>query len=141
MSQAAGTIEQVALTLSRVLSPLVQELAPGRARLLLAELGIVITPVQEAAIVPALQQLATRVDEILTETAALISAMEEEDFAALTEKSISIIAGIKNTVDGFSSISASISGLGLSVPAAILNNLPERLLNYLLVRFFGYARG
>ncbi len=133
MSNAAGTLETIALELSRVLQPLEEELQPGRARILLAHLGITISVSQEASIASSLNTTASKITPLIQKTQELITAIASENNAEIFSKSTALIGIIKEIIESFINIKNALSGIG--IPAADANKVPERLLNYLLVRY------
>ena len=104
MSNPAGTIETVALELSKVLKPLTDDLAPGRARIVLASLGIKITVAQENMVAAPLSTTVTKVTSLITQTTALITAIEAENVGDIISKGAAVIKTISETIKSFDDI-------------------------------------
>lgn len=137
MSNPAGTIETVALELSKVLKPLTDDLAPGRARIVLASFGIKITPAQESMVAGPLSTTVAKVTSLITQTTALITAIEAENLGDIISKGAAVIKTISETIKSFDDIKNGLSGAG--VPNA--SQVPEKLLNYLLNKYIEIVPG
>ena len=142
MSQATGTFATIAIELTKVLSPLEQELTSGKAVALFAELGIPITSAQVNTVSSSLNSTVTKTTDLLSLADDLSSAITAEDFVAIAQKSIAIIGKISDIVNSFSTLATAIKGLNLpGVTQAVIDNLPQRIFNYLIVTYLDNMRG
>ena len=124
------------------LSPLEEELAAGRARVLLAELGLQLPPAADG--VPAFSNAISTTFNAARQLPSLISklvtAIGSEKLGNIFNTSKELAQTIINTIKGIDAISASINSLSgpTGIPAAVLNNfaakLPKRLVDFLIVR-------
>lgn len=137
MSEAAGTLEVIAIELSKLLKPLESDLTPARAPVLFAQLGFVLSPAQVSGLSGQASTIVSNVTQLANIIPVLISAIEAEDFAVLLQKSGEAIGKIKNIIDGFSPLANSIPGL----TAEDRDKIPTRLFNYLLATYLGRAPG
>lgn len=137
-----GTLEGIALSLAGLLNPLVKQLEDeGSARALLAELGLRLPPAVNS--VPAfkdnVKNVAAAVKAFRPIIDDLIPAIEAEDLVEIAAKAVELAVKIAQTVDGFTQLANGIKTLAgpSGIPAADLNafaaNLPQKLLDYLLV--------
>src|SRR4051812_13791722 len=137
-----GTLEGIALSLAGLLGPLVKRLEDGgSARALLAELGLQLPPAVDS--VPAfkdnIKNIAAAVKAFRPIIEDLIPAIEAEDIVKIAAKAVELAVKIAQTVDGFTKLADGIKTLSGSsgIPLADLNafaaNLPQKLLDYLLV--------
>jgi hypothetical protein len=136
---AAGTIESALLQLSRLLEPLEQELSPAQARQTLASLGIVLSPANVTGISSSLQGVVGNTRDLLTIAAALTDAIDDENYGAIAQQGLGAIQKIIGVIQSFDSLVTSVQGVG--IPAATAQKIPERLFNYLLIRFAEKAKG
>src|SRR5664279_751484 len=142
MSQATGTFATIAIELTKVLSPLEQELSSGNAVALFAELGIPITAAQVNTVSSSLNSTVTKTTDLLSLADDLSSAITAEDLVAIAQKSIAIIGKISDIVNSFSALANAIKGLNLpGVTQSVIDNLPQRIFNYLIVTYLDNMRG
>jgi hypothetical protein len=141
MSDTAGTVETILLEAARMLAPLERELAPGRARATFAQLGIPLTGAQEVAISSPLAAAAGDVRDLVQLAAELLAAVEADDMAAVLSKSIAVSEKVAAVVASIDGARTAVQGLGLPIPQATVDAIPERLFNLLLVRALEAADG
>ncbi|MBE7173191.1 MAG: hypothetical protein INR73_21635 [Williamsia sp.] len=131
-----GTPESIALLLTNLLQPLQTELQRGKARLLLAELGIGITAEQEAGLLPSLQGSANATTTLVNQSTELLALIKAGNTADVIKKGGEMIAVIKTVFDSIQSIRQAISNLhDAGIQAAAISKLPERLFNHLLISY------
>jgi hypothetical protein len=118
MSTAAGTIESVAIELSKLLEPLQAQLAtPGGAKVFLTEMGFILTDPQVAALSGPLSVAASGAGDLVQIITALIAAIDAEDFGTIVAKGLEAIQRIGQIVDALASLGNQLSGV-VGVPAA-----------------------
>ncbi|MCA0235266.1 MAG: hypothetical protein LCH81_02675 [Bacteroidetes bacterium] len=140
--QQTGTFEAIALGLARLFSPLEQDLAEGRAKVLLAQLGLQLPPAADgvAAFSSAVQGMATAAGQMPGLITQLIDAIDAEDTGRMVSSGRDLASSVINTIKGISDLATAVRGLGgaTGIPPATLNefadNLPKRLVDYLVVR-------
>ena len=133
MSNAAGTIESVAIELSKLLRPLDSELAtPVRAKAFLAKMGFILTDAQVASIATPLSTTATLVSDLVVIVGALIAAIEAENSSTIATKSIEAIQKIADSINSFSMLGSQLGGLvGVSASEVARRLFDSLLFNYL----------
>ncbi|CAN5158295.1 hypothetical protein BH23BAC1_BH23BAC1_26930 [soil metagenome] len=141
MSNTGGTIANIGLELSKVLQPLKNELASGNARLFLAEIGIIVTPAQETSLSAPLQAIVNKTNDLISITGQLIAAIQSESYSEVGKKTLDLINIIKDLITGFTNLANAIKALGLGISQAVIDKIPERIFNYLLVKYFGAING
>ena len=137
MSNPAGTVETIALELAKVLKPLTEDLAPGRARVVLASLGIKITAAQESLVATPLSTTVSKATLLIQQSAALMAAIQAENIGEIIKQGSALIKTISETIQSFDNIKNGLAGAG--VPNA--SQVPEKLLNYLLNKYFDIVPG
>ncbi|SMB99414.1 hypothetical protein SAMN00120144_0181 [Hymenobacter roseosalivarius DSM 11622] len=139
---ANGTLERIAISLARLLAPLEERMEAGEARLLLAELGLQFPPALEAApgFINALQTSATNLRELLPLVGELVAAIGAENIGTTISKGTELFGKIKGAIGGFADLANQVRAFGpfAGVSAADLstfaNELPTRLLDYIIIR-------
>jgi hypothetical protein len=140
MNDAAGTV-QIALTqIAQVLEPLQSELAPGRARATLAQLGIVLSAAQESSIAAPLAATVADVHDLMQLVGDLLAAIDADETSTIVSKSLGIVEKLVNAIQSLDVVTNGVRALG-TIPPATANAIPERLFNYLLVRAIETAPG
>lgn len=133
MSSNTGTLEFVAIELSRLLRPLRDELKGPAAQRLLAEIGIVINLQQQAAISQPISDTINKTILLSDKSNELLNAIREDKLAEIVEISASMISLIKEVIDSLTGIKNAIGGLNLpGVSQNVISKVPERLFNLLL---------
>ncbi len=148
-STTNGTLERVAISLARLLSPLEERMQAGEARLLLAELGLQFPPALDAApgFANALQTSATDLRALLPLVKELIDAIKAENIGTVISKGTELFGKVKGVVEGFTTLANQVRAFGPfgGVSAGELNtfadNLPGRLLDYIIVRNLESIKG
>lgn len=132
---SGGTIESVAIEISKLLRPLESQLSTtAGARAFFAQMGFSLTEPQMNGIAAPFSTLAGNTGDLIKITTAIIAAVEAEDYGTLTAKGIEAIQRIVQVVDAISSLSGSMSGL-VGLPA---DQVAKRILDYLV---FQYVNG
>ena len=137
MSSAAGTLETIALELSKIFSPLKDisgasntELQTGTAASFLRELGLNISDAQESALVTPFSTTADKVTQLLGKTKDLIAAIDAENISDIISISGAVIGLIKDIITGFTAIKNALVSAG--IPSVDASVIPEKMMNYLL---------
>ena len=118
MSTAAGTIESVAIELSKLLQPLQTQLAtPAGAKAFLTQMGFVLTDAQVTALSGPLSVAASGTEDLVQIITALIAAIDAEDIGTIAAKGLDAIQRIGQIVDALASLGNQLSGV-VGVPAA-----------------------
>ena len=142
MSQANGTFASIAIELSKILSPLEQELTSGKAVALFAELGIPITSTQVNTLSSSLNSTVSKTGDLLSLVDDLIAAIKAEDLSTVAQKSIAIISKVSDIINSFSTLANAIKALNIpGVTQQIIDNIPSRLFNHLVVIYLDNMRG
>ena len=136
-----NTVQTVLLQIADAISPIEREFAPGQAHVAFAELGISITPAQESAIAGPLASAVGDAHDMLQLSAELIAAVEASNDSVMIAKSAGLIQKIVGLIQSIDALVTAVHGLGLAIPAATIDAIPERLFNLLLVRVLANARG
>jgi hypothetical protein len=136
-----NTVQTVLLQIADAISPIERELAPGQAHVAFAELGISITPAQESGIAGPLASAVGDAHDMLQLSAELIAAVEASNDSVMIAKSAGLIEKIVGLIQSIDALVTAVHGMGLAIPAATIDAIPERLFNLLLVRALANARG
>ncbi|MBZ9772622.1 DUF6603 domain-containing protein [Mesorhizobium sp. CO1-1-8] len=131
------TLARLASELTKLLSPLA-ELTPATAPRLLAELGLVLTPAQAQSLAPALTALVRSAGRL---AALNLDLSAKVDTAGGGEVRLSLVDEAVKLIASFAQLQSALAGLGLPGAAPIIAQLPARLRDYLLVRYFARSRG
>jgi len=137
----ANTVQTILQQISQAIEPLQRELEPGRARVVFLELGIPLTLGQESAIAGPLATAVGNARDMMQLSGELGVAIEAENTGAIIAKSAGLIEKIVRLIQSIDPIKTAVQGLGLALPPATVNAIPERLLNLVLVRALEAARG
>jgi hypothetical protein len=141
MSDTANTVQMVLLQIADALSPIEREFAPGRARVAFLELGIPMSPAQESAIAAPLSAAVGDAHDMLQLGAELTAAIDADNTGTIIAKSAGLIEKIVGLIQSIDALVTGIHGLGLAIPPATIDAIPERLFNLMLVRALASARG
>jgi hypothetical protein len=141
VSDDQGTVQTVLLEVGEVIEPLERELAPGRARVTFLELGLELTPAQETAIAAPLASVVGDVRDMLQLSAELTTAIEADDEGTIVAKSAGLIQKLVDAIRSIDALKNAIGGLGLAVPQATIDAIPEHLFNLMAVRALDEAQG
>ena len=138
MSATHGTIELIAIELSKLLRPLKDELStPAETRAFLASMGFDLSAGQVGGLAGTLNTLATSTDDLITLVIELIQAIEAEDFATITEKSIDAVEKIANIIDASDDLGSGVS-VHVGVSAA---EVARRIFDFLIFKYLQSAQG
>ncbi len=145
---ASGTLEILALELSRALQPLEEQLRAGSIRDLLADLGLQFPPELEAAngFVQSLTVAASSAARLGPLSTQLSTAIENDDVPGLLSAStqfVDVIRALLPALDNIGtqlqSLSGSLPGLNAAEVNAFAADLPGRLFDYVIVTYLeGY---
>lgn len=132
MSNAAGTLESVAIELSKLLQPLQYELStPGQAKVFFAMMGFTLTDAQATGIAAPLSAAARDAEGLVTTVEALIAAIDASDNVALAAKSIQAIQQIAGLITDISTLGSNLGGL-VGQSAGVV---AQRIFDYLLFNY------
>lgn len=138
MSATPGTIELIAIELSKLLRPLKDELStPQDAKAFLASMGFDLSDGQIGGLAGNINTLVTNVDELITLVTELIEAIEAEAFATITAKSIEAVQKIANIITASEALGTQVSG-NVGVPADVV---ARRLFDLLIFKYLQAAQG
>jgi hypothetical protein len=135
-----GSLEALALGLGRLFAPLEQDLSAGKARVLLAELGLQLpASADTGAFSTAADAIATAAGAMPAQVQQLVTDLGGGDYGPVVTTGTELIKNSIKVVQGIDGLAAAIRGLsGTGIPAATLNafadDLPRRLVDYLVVR-------
>lgn len=141
-AKQTGTFEAITMGIAHLLSPLEQDLADGRARELLAKLGLQLPPAADGvgAFTGAISNTYNAAKQLPGLIDKLITAINAKNISGIFNASKDLAQVIINTIKGFETIATAIKGLSgaTGIPAPVLNDfatkLPRRLFDYLVVR-------
>jgi hypothetical protein len=133
MSNAAGTIERIALTFSEILEPLRTLLLPQNAGEFLKELGVGLTEPEVAQVSQQLTDAATKTDILVDKAFELFQAIKAEDMDAIIAKGKDTISQISQVFSGVKSLIQSLQGVKNDIPEPA--KLPERIFNLMVVNY------
>lgn len=138
MSNASGTIQSVAIELSKLLRPLQRDLATtGQAKAFFAKLGFTLTNNQVAALAAPLATTASRTADLLTIVSALVTAIATDNTGAIAAQGVKAIQKIAEVINGISSVGTQLGGV-VGLPAA---QVSQRIFDYLLFSYLDSAEG
>lgn len=138
-----GTLETIALSLTRLLNPLEEELRKGRIRVLFAELGLEFPPELETktAFVNALERAGAEVTRLPALVKELITAINANDYSKITSSGLELFSTIKTIIENVITISNELQSLGGTLPGIsatdmnnFASNLPKKLTEYLIIK-------
>lgn len=137
-----GTIQILALELTRLLQPLKDDLTPSRARFFFAELGFNLSEAQVTGLAVPFNASITNTQGLISDSGELIEAIQAENIGDIINKGTAVIKTAKDTIEGFVDLRDGIDGLGLAgVTPQMISEIPERLFNYLFVRYLDRFKG
>lgn len=146
MAANPGTVEQITLILANILRPIEDLLEPEELREFFTELGLRFPPelLDQAGFMGAVQATSASVQQVPELITELLAAIEAEDVPGIVELSGALTDAIQSVITSFSAIQTQMIAVGGSLPGItpedlsdFTNQLPERLLAYLL---FDYLR-
>jgi len=111
MSATPGTLELVAIELSKLLRPVQDELGtPAQAKSFLASMGFKLNDGQVSGLAAQITVVANDAGDLITLVRDLIQAIEDENYATVTSKGIDAIAKIADILNHLKPLSDQISG-------------------------------
>jgi hypothetical protein len=140
----AGTVELLALELGRALQPLEDRLTAGQIRQLFAELGLQFPPALETQgrLVDSLSTSAAGAARLAELVPDLVAAIEAEDEAEVVRLAVQIVDVLRTLIPALTNVASelqSLAGTLPGIPAADVNafaaDLPQKLLQYILVSY------
>jgi len=135
-----GSFEALALGLGRLFAPLEQDLADGKVRVLLAELGLQLpASADTGAFSAAIDKIATAAGAMPAQVQQLVTELGGSDYGKVVTTGIDLVKNTIKVIQGIDGLATAIRGLsGTGIPSGTLNtfadNLPRRLVDYLIVR-------
>jgi uncharacterized membrane protein YeaQ/YmgE (transglycosylase-associated protein family) len=138
MSATPGTIELIAIELSKLLRPLKDELStPAEAKAFLASMGFNLSAAQVGGLSGTISNLANSTGDLITIVTELIQAIEAEAFATITEKSIDAVEKIADIIDASDNLGTQVS-VHVGVNGA---EVARRIFDFLLFKYLQGAQG
>lgn len=140
MPNQRGTLEVVATAAAGLLAPLEERLEGGEIRTLLAELGLQLpASVEAGAAANALHTALQRLRDLPQLLTQLSAAIEAENVGQIVSKGLELANTVKSVIEAIEALASAIKALGAAgIPPTELNDfadhLPERLIDYLIVR-------
>lgn len=138
MSASPGTIELIAIELSKLLRPLRDELAtPAEAKAFLASMGFKLSDGQVAGLAGQLAVLANSTGDLVTIVTALIQAIEDENLGTITAKGIEAVQKIANIINASKTFGVQVGG-NVGVAGDVV---ARRIFDFLLFKYLEGAQG
>ncbi len=139
-----GSFDRIAASLARLFLPLRERIGAGDVRLLLAELGVQFPPSIDSnvAFTNAANDVVQRIEALPDLIISLQALIENEDIPQIISKTLELADAIRQVIQGLENIANNLDAIGgaSGIPAAELHQfcdeLPGRVLNYLIVRKF-----
>jgi len=141
MSNASGSIESIAIELSKLLRPLKEDLSSGpQTKIFFTRIGVVLSETQAGNVATsgAIGLVVSNTEQLVTVIAELITAIAAEDYGTVTTKSVAAIEDVVNIISGLATIGENIHGIHATIPA---EEVASRMFSYLLFRYFDSAKG
>jgi hypothetical protein len=137
-----GTLENIALGLAGLLQPLEERLESGNVRGLFNELGLNFPPALDGitAVGDAARTTVSTIQDLPPLIAQLITAIEAENVGDIVSKSVQLIDVVRSVIESFDTLATQLrnaggaTGLSPADVTAFANELPERLLEFLVVQ-------
>ena len=138
MSAAPGTIEVIAIELSKLFRPLRDELStPAEAKAFLASMGFKLNDGQIGGLAGQLTILGNSTSDLIEIVMDIVQAIEAENYATLTAKGIESIQKIADIINASESLSNQVSvHVGVSA-----GEVARRLFDFLLFKYLESAQG
>src|SRR4051812_3255052 len=141
MNENRGTLESLADELTALLAPLTG-LTPLAAPILLAELGLVLSETQIAALMPALTKTTSAISKLISADFELNASIDSGGSGlAVASKRIAALSQIADVISGFGQLQTAVAALGLPGAGPIVASLPKRLFDYLLATYLSNSKG
>lgn len=133
---AAGSLELVAIELSRLLAPLAQELAPDNAKGFFHQIGVTLTDAQISGAAGPLNTAAGQVTNLLNSIAKLIPAIAASDFGAIASLTADTLNALSQILNGLSAVGSALAGAaGISA-----NQLAKRIFDFAAFHYLENSR-
>lgn len=135
----AGTVEVVAIELSKLLRPLATDTStPGRTKAFFAQMGFALNNAQATSLSAALSTVATDTADLLLIIRDLIDAIDHDQVGTIASKGVEAAQKIAGIVDALSSpsVGGALGAIG-GVPAS---QAAKRLFDFLLYQYLQSAR-
>ena len=138
MSATPGTIELIAIELSKLLRPLQDELGtPGQAKAFLASMGFTLSDGQVGGLAAEITAVANDTGDLITIVRDLIQAIEDESLGTITTKAI---AGVEKIADILNNIKPLSNQIGVHVGVSS-SEVARRVFDFLLFKYLEGAQG
>lgn len=142
MATQSGTLETIVTIISRIFDPLLAGMQPDQIQSFTAELGYPINSTQATTIGTTAAGVASKLSDFFQTTSELTSAVDSDDTSLILQKGVEAIAKLAPVISSFVDLKNAIGALSLSgITSAQVDELPSRLLNYLLVANMASIRG
>lgn len=145
--QKTGTFEALIMGTANLLLPLKQDLSGGKARVLLAQLGLQLPPAADgiSQFNNAITATVNEVTQMPQLIADLVSNIGSDNYGGILQVGESLLRAVVNTIQGIDNIATAIRGM--SAATGILQStlddfadqLPRKLIDYLVVRNIEYV--
>jgi hypothetical protein len=144
VSEAAGTLELVAIELGHVMQPIEQRLASGQVRELFAEMGLQLPAVltTHPNFTNALATATGEAAQLPPLIVQLETAIAAEDVGGAVDKGLELLTSIQTLITSFETVATeldavktSLAGVTAADVEAFAAELATRLLDFLLVRY------
>lgn len=136
MADQRGTLEVLANGAANLLEPLEERLSAGELRLLLLELGLDLPPAVIATgdLATSLSTAVQRLRDLPTLVAELVAAIEAENLGQIVQKGLALGNAAKDVIAAVDDAIGNLNGTGIADLGTFAAELPERLIEYLVVR-------
>lgn len=135
---SAGTVEIVAIELSKLLRPLATDTStPGRTKAFFAQMGFTLTNAQATTLSGALSTVATDSADLLLIIKDLIDAIDHDQVATIVSKGVEAVQKIAAIIDALSS--PAVGGALGSIAGISAAQAAKRLFDFLLYQYLQSA--
>ena len=136
MSSAESTIADVFDALSAVLFRVASRLTPATAPGFFAELGLPLTAAQAATLSGSFSAVTSAIEKLATTRFDLDGSVSLGNSGAVSLKSVTALGDLAATLQSLLQLAQGIAALNLpGVTPAVIDQLPARVLNYLVVDY------
>jgi|SRR5271165_31206 len=142
MATQSGTLETIVTIISRIFQPLFAGMQPDQIQSFSAQLGYPVSSTQAATLGTTASGVSSKLSDFFQTTEELTAAVDSDNTELVIQKGVEAIAKLVPVISSFVDLKNAIGGLGLAgITAAQIDELPSRLLNYLLVANMQSIRG
>jgi hypothetical protein len=143
MPKQSGTLESIGAALGHLLASIEERLSQGQVLLLFAELGMQFPEELEtkSAFMDALEKTSNSAGLLPDALIAMANAIEAEDQGAIISRGLELFNLIKDIILSVESVATELKNVGGTLPGvdpgdvtAFANELPTRLIDYLVIR-------